>query len=198
IEVVNKYNLKKPQIYFSIHRRETTMVQERFEGPVKAVLEMTDYNFFVSMRPGTRKALEKYDYLKDLENADHISVYDSIPSYVETICIMKNCDALLTDSGSMLEEAAGLKVPCLTARYITDRPETVTAGSNILVGLEKEAIIENLRKVVDDQQTKEKMITASGLYGDGDSSKKILEITEELHSSGDLLLFEKEISTKNI
>lgn len=198
IEVVNKYNLKKPQVYFSIHRRETTMDQERFKGPIEAILESPQYNFFVSMRPGTRKALEKYGYLDKLKSAPHISVYDSIPSYVETICIVKNCDVILTDSGSMLEEAAGLQVPCLTARYISDRPETVSAGSNIIVGLEKGAIKENLRKVIEDPEMKNRMISAHTLYGAGDSSEQIVKITEKLHNEGELLMFEKAISMKNV
>ncbi len=197
-DVTGKYDLKKPLIYFSIHRRETTMNKERFGGPVEAILEMNRYNFFVSMRPGTRAALEKYGYLKDLEKAEHISVYDSIPSYVETISIMKSCDAILTDSGSMLEETIALNVPCMTARFVCDRPETVAAGSNIIVGLKKDTVTEGIRKVMENQEFRQKMRSAPSPYGDGDTSKKILEISEKLHESGELLLFEKGITTKNV
>ena len=150
-DIVEKYSLKKPLIYFSIHRRETTMDRERFTGPVEAIMELEEYNFFVSMRPGTRAALERYNLLSRLEEKAHISVFDSIPSYVETIGIIKQCDVILTDSGSMLEEAAGLHVPCLTARYVTDRPETVVTGSNIIAGLEKDTVIENIHKVMTDE-----------------------------------------------
>lgn len=195
---LEKYGLKKPLIYFSIHRRETTMDKERFAGPVEAILDLKEYNFFVSMRPGTRAALERYGQLKVLEKADHIKVIDSIPSYVESIGIMRSCDAILTDSGSMLEEAAGLHIPCLTARYVTDRPETVTTGSNIIVGLDKDKIKDQVHKVMQDDELKHKMTSAPSPYGEGDTSTKILEITEKLHSSQDLLCFEKKITTKNV
>ena len=198
VDVVEKYKLNKPLIYFSIHRRETTMSQERFTGPVKAMLDMPEYNFFVSMRPGTRAALERYGLLKKIEAASHISVYDSIPSYVETISIMKHCDAILSDSGSMTEEASALKIPFLTARYLSDRPETVTAGTNIVTGLEAETVAQNVRKVMDDAEFRKSMFSKPSPYGDGDSSKKIMDISEKLYESGNLLLFEDEITTKNL
>ncbi len=198
VDVIEKYKLNKPLIYFSIHRRETTMDQERFSGPVEAMLAMEEYNFFVSMRPGTRAALERYGLLKKIQNATHISVYDSIPSYVETISIMKHCDAILSDSGSMTEEASALKIPFLTARYLSDRPETVTAGTNIVTGLEKDSVTEKVRKVMDDAEFRKAMFSKPSLYGDGDTSKKIMDISEKLYESGNLLLFEEAITTKNL
>lgn len=198
VEVIRRYHLKNPLIYFSIHRRETTMDRKRFSGPVEAILEMDEYNYFVSMRPGTRAALEKYGLLKKLENASHISVHDSIPSYIETIGIMKQCDAILSDSGSMPEEASALKIPFLTARYVCDRPETVANGSNIIVGLAKSSVMKNVRKVMGDDDFRRKMTSKPSPYGKGDASKKILDITEKLFESGKLLQFEEAITTKNV
>ncbi len=198
LDVITKYDLKKPLVYFSIHRRETTMDGERFSGPIEAILEMEEYNFFVSMRPGTRAALEKYGLLKELENTAHISVVDSIPSYVENINIMENCDAILTDSGSMPEEASALNIPILTARFVCDRPETVAAGCNMLVGLKKEDIISSLRRVMNNQEIRKKMSAVASPYGPGDTSGKILDIVEKLFKEGELLSFEKEISMKNV
>ena len=198
IDVAGKYGLKKPLVYFSIHRRETTMNEQRFKGPVEALIEMDQYNYFISMRPGTRKALEKYGFLKKLQKADNVVIHDSLPSYVETISILKNCDAILTDSGSMLEEAAGLHIPCLTARYVTDRPETVITGSNVIAGLDKKTIKEHLRIVMDNAKVRKKMASAKSPYGEGDTSKRIIDITEKLHSKGDLLRFEKKVAKRNI
>jgi UDP-N-acetylglucosamine 2-epimerase (non-hydrolysing) len=198
LDVAAKYGLKKPLVYFSIHRRETTMSKERFSGPVEAILEMDQYNYFISMRPGTRKALETYGFMDRLEKASNVIIVDSIPSYVEAINIMTSCDAILTDSGSMLEEAAGLHVPCLTARYVTDRPETVVTGSNIIAGLSKESIMENLQRVMGNPDIRNRMASAPSPYGEGDTSKQILDITEKLHAQGDLLRFEKTVSQKNV
>jgi UDP-N-acetylglucosamine 2-epimerase (non-hydrolysing) len=196
--VVRKYKLVKPLIYFSIHRRETTMDKARFSGPVEAMLEAEEYNFFVSMRPGTRAALERYGLLRDLEKADHVTIHDSIPSYIETIGILRHCDAILSDSGSMPEEASALHIPFMTARYVCDRPETIASGSNILVGLSKASVLDGMRKVMEDADFRAGMVKAPSPYGDGDASRKIADIAERLSAQGDLLRFEKEVTRKNV
>ena len=53
----------------------------------------------------------------------------------------------MTDSGGLQEEAITLNVPRITLRYNTERPETVTARGNILVGADKERIIETYHKI---------------------------------------------------
>ena len=194
-DVMNKYGLEQPAVYLSVHRRETTMNEKRFRGPFEAALEMKDINFFVSLRPGTRKALENYGMLDALMKAPNIIVHDSIPSYAETISLINSCDAILTDSGSMQEEAAALHIPCLTARYVTDRPETVEGGGNRVVGLEKERIIEQLRMVLEDPAVSAKMREAKSPYGEGDTSGKIVDYIEEEYKKGPLIRFEKDIKS---
>ena len=192
-DVLKKYDLKKPIVYLSIHRRETTMDKKRFKGPFEAALDLKNINFFVSVRPGTRSALERYGMIKALEKSGNIFLYDSIPSYVETISLINKCDAILTDSGSMQEEAAALHVPCLTARYVTDRPETVEAGSNILVGLKKNNIKKWVKKVMTESKLVNNMKKVKSPYGEGDSSKKIIDFIEKTAAKGPLLRFEKRI-----
>jgi len=192
-DVAKKYGLKHPLVYMSIHRRETTMDRARFKGPFDAILDMPDINFFVSMRPGTRQALERYGMLSRLQDADNIFLHDSIPSYVETISLINRCDVILTDSGSMQEEAAALHIPCLTARYVTDRPETVEAGSNLLVGLKKKDVMEGVESVLGDKKLANKMRKVKSPYGEGDSSKRIVDFVERMAKKGPLLSFEKEI-----
>jgi UDP-N-acetylglucosamine 2-epimerase (non-hydrolysing) len=89
----------------------------------------------------------------------------------------------MTDSGGLQEEAITLNVPCITLRYNTERPETVTAGGNILVGSDKTKIIETIKKISSDKELYKKMQDAENPYGDGSSSEKILKA---------LLKFEKE------
>jgi UDP-N-acetylglucosamine 2-epimerase (non-hydrolysing) len=54
--------------------------------------------------------------------------------YLEFIYMVKSAKAVITDSGGITEETTVLKVPCMTLRDSTERPETVTTGSNELVG----------------------------------------------------------------
>jgi UDP-N-acetylglucosamine 2-epimerase (non-hydrolysing) len=75
----------------------------------------------------------------------------------------------LTDSGGIQEEACILRVPCVTLRDNTERPETVQAGMNILAGAESKRILECAKKIT------VKKIEWSNPYGDGKAGEKILE-----------------------
>jgi len=60
--------------------------------------------------------------------------------YLEFLALQKNAKLVITDSGGIQEETTYLKVPCLTVRENTERPVTVTIGSNILVGQDMERL----------------------------------------------------------
>ena len=93
---------------------------------------------------------------------------------------------ILTDSGGLQEEAITLDVPALTLRYNTERPETVTAGGNILVGSDKEAILENARRILDDEDFANKMKSAKNPYGMGNAAELMIKIIEESDKNGTL------------
>ena len=54
--------------------------------------------------------------------------------YIEFLALQRRATAVVTDSGGIQEETTYLKVPCLTLRNNTERPVTVTQGTNTLVG----------------------------------------------------------------
>ncbi len=167
-------------IFFSAHRRENTLSKERMSGIFDALLSLDEYTIFCAVLPGTQKAAEKYGYLKKLNNAEHIIwKYPSLEKYTDVLSLVKQSDLVLTDSGGLQEETASLNIPCLTLRYVTDRPETVKAGSNKCVGFEKENIILNVENIMSDMAVRQKMISAQNPYGDGHSSERILDIIEQ-------------------
>jgi len=69
--------------------------------------------------------------------------------YLEFLCLMAHARLVLTDSGGIQEETTVLGVPCLTLRPHTERPVTVTMGTNIIVGNDLEAILEGVRRSLD-------------------------------------------------
>ena len=69
-------------------------------------------------------------------------------------------------------------------RYNTERPETVAAGGNILVGSDKEAILENANKILNDKEFADKMKNAPNPYGEGDSAKSIVDAIEDYYNKG--------------
>ena len=68
--------------------------------------------------------------------------------YFDFLNLLENCAVVLTDSGGIQEEACILKIPCLTLRDNTERPETVSIGANTIVGHKQEKILKETKKVL--------------------------------------------------
>ena len=90
--------------------------------------------------------------------------------YIDFLSLTGNSKIVLTDSGGLQEEACSLKIPCITLRENTERPETVTVGANILVGLDADACVVAIKKMLD------KPLNWENPYGDGKTGEKILNI----------------------
>ena len=86
------------------------------------------------VHPRTTKVLEGMD---DLPNLIHLV---EPQSYLEFNYLAKNSKAVITDSGGITEETTVLGVPCITLRDTTERPETVSVGTNDLIGTDPKAI----------------------------------------------------------
>jgi len=67
--------------------------------------------------------------------------------YLEFLNLMSNAGIVLTDSGGLQEETTILQVPCLTLRHNTERPVTIEEGTNLLVGTDKDRILEAFHRV---------------------------------------------------
>lgn len=92
--------------------------------------------------------------------------------YLNFIYLIRNCLAVITDSGGVSEETTVLGIPCFTMRTTTERPETISIGTNTLVGNS----IENLKKSYADFL--QNGIKKSGVpeLWDGNASERILDI----------------------
>ena len=93
------------------------------------------YPMLFPVHPRTRERLERLG-LTDLEG---ITLLPPLP-YGEFIALLAGAAAVLTDSGGVQEESTALRVPCFTLRENTERPVTITAGTNTLLGLDPSAI----------------------------------------------------------
>ena len=71
--------------------------------------------------------------------------------YIDFIKLVKHSRLVLTDSGGIQEETTVLKVPCLTMRENTERPVTITEGTNILVGRDRKMILETVTTILTDK-----------------------------------------------
>jgi len=178
-KILERFKFKKPLIFWSCHRKENMLHEHRMKGIFDSLLELTEVNFFCSVLPSTQLAAEKWGYAKRLASAKHIIWEPCLPKYTDALRIMLESDLILTDSGGMQEEAASLHIPCLTLRYVTDRPESMQAGANKCTGCEKESIVKEARNILSNPAAAQKMREAKNPYGDGNSSERIISIIEQ-------------------
>ncbi len=95
--------------------------------------------------------------------------------YLPMVYLLKRAALLLTDSGGLQEEAPGLGVPVLVLREVTERPEGVQAGTVRLVGTQKDRIIFEARRLLDDAAAHAAMAQAVNPYGDGHAASRIVD-----------------------
>ncbi|MCG3128931.1 MAG: UDP-2,3-diacetamido-2,3-dideoxy-D-glucuronate 2-epimerase [Phycisphaerae bacterium] len=96
--------------------------------------------------------------------------------YLEFIKLMRDSAAVLTDSGGIQEETTVLGVPCLTLRENTERPVTISEGTNRLVGTDPRHIVANFREIVS-QPTQPR----TPEYWDGHAAQRIVRVIADWH-----------------
>lgn len=167
----------------TMHRAENVDVRERVVNIIGALKELSDMNIVFPIHPRTKNTLENFGLFDELNDLEHVHIIKPL-GYLDFLLLTSKSTLILTDSGGLQEEAITLDVPALTLRYNTERPETVTAGGNILVGSDKEAILENARKILSDKEFAEKMKNAPNPYGQGDAAKSTVDAIEDYYNKG--------------
>ena len=162
----------------TMHRAENVDNKKRMTDVIDALIELSDLNIIFPIHPRTKKQLQEFGLYEKLEDLNHIHIIEPL-GYLDFLFLLSKSLLILTDSGGLQEEAITLDVPALTLRYNTERPETVTAGGNILVGCEKETIFKTANKILNNDEFYSKMVSAKNPYGDGSSGKQILDIIEK-------------------
>ncbi len=174
----------KGYLLITAHRAENTDRRENLERLVE-ILESLPMKTVYPMHPRTRRRLEEFGLWERVMMIEGVLVTRPL-GYLDFLKLEKNAFAILTDSGGIQEEAIILNVPCLTLRYNTERPETVKVGGNVLVGLEKERVLQYLSKLLNEPEFYEKMANAPNPFGDGKSGERIVHILLELYKMKEL------------
>lgn len=134
----------RPQNYFvlTLHRPANVDTSASFSDLLKAIGKGTrGEKIIFPVHPRTAKTLREVGTVPD-----NIIVVDPQP-YLEFNFLVKYAKAVITDSGGITEEATVMGVPCMTLRNTTERPETVSIGTNELLGANPEALRPALDRV---------------------------------------------------
>lgn len=109
--------------------------------------------------------------------------------YLAFVALMDRCRFVITDSGGIQEEAPSLGKPVLVTREVTERPEAVEAGTVRVIGSDEDVVFAEAHRLLTDPAAHAAMATAVNPYGDGQASRRIVDILEgkspeEFHPRG--------------
>jgi UDP-N-acetylglucosamine 2-epimerase (non-hydrolysing) len=178
VNILNKLNLN-PEGYFLVtaHRQENVDIKERLKGILDGLeLVYNKFNFPIiyPIHPRTMKRIKKFG----LEVPEGIRSIEPL-GFLEFLQLEANAKLVLTDSGGVQEETCILKVPCVTLRDNTERPETLEVGSNVLAGVNQEKISEGAELMLNKDKN------WKNPFGDGKAGSVVIKIliTNAKHSN---------------
>lgn len=167
----------------TMHRAENVDDRKRVTSIIEALKELGQMNIIFPIHPRTKNTLQEFGLFDELDSLEHVHIIKPI-GYLDFLQLTSASTLILTDSGGLQEEAITLDVPALTLRYNTERPETVTSGGNILVGSDKDAILEYVDRILSDEEFRDRMKNAPNPYGQGDSAKLTVDAIQEYYEKG--------------
>ncbi len=168
-KILKILNLKKQEYFLvTLHREENVDNKPRLKDILKG-LDLIARTFqlpiIYPIHPRALKMLQAF----------HLTVPSGITlieplGFFDFLSLESQAKLVLTDSGGVQEETCILKVPCVTLRDNTERPETVKAGSNLVSGTRPQNILTAVKTMI------KKPRTWPNPFGDGQAASKILQI----------------------
>jgi UDP-N-acetylglucosamine 2-epimerase (non-hydrolysing) len=172
----------------TLHRPSNVDNKDTFFRIISALTEISKrIPIFFPVHPRTRKRIEdfglQHHFIELTNNKSRITdngIYISNPvGYLDFLNLMANAKIVLTDSGGIQEETTVLNIPCITLRDTTERPITLSEGTNVLVKNDPRKIVEEV----------EKILVGEGRKGccpsiwDGHTAERIVKILAEKGNS---------------
>jgi len=164
LAVKPSFDIKDNYILSTIHRAENTDDLDRLTAIISALNEVNkEKQVILPLHPRTKKILETNDIKVEFTVIDPIG-------YLEMVWLIDNCDLVMTDSGGLQKEAFFFEKSCITLRDETEWVELVENKFNVLVGADKE-------KILDVYRNRENIFSneySVDLYGGGMASGNII------------------------
>jgi UDP-N-acetylglucosamine 2-epimerase (non-hydrolysing) len=168
----------KPHTFalMTMHRPSTVDMDEGLQlltGLLESVCEKLPVVF--PIHPRTKKNLEKFSRWKKISGISNLVLTESL-GYFDFQNLISNCKLVLTDSGGIQEETTFRKIPCLTLRQNTERPVTVTEGTNTLISFSTDDVLTQIDLILAGKYKQGKI---PALW-DGKATERILEALRNL------------------
>ncbi len=131
----------------TMHRPSNVDHKEGIELILKILKDISELKTVVfPIHPRTKNNFEKFGLYEELQSVANIKLLEP-QGYLSFLKLIDNAGALLTDSGGIQEETTFLGIPCLTFRENTERPSTITFGTNEMVALEHAVVVQKVKDI---------------------------------------------------
>jgi UDP-N-acetylglucosamine 2-epimerase (non-hydrolysing) len=158
---------KKGFVYVTLHRPSNVDHQASLTTIMSELKRIAgEWPVVFPMHPRTRKMCGQFGI--SLEDEKGLRILDPI-GYHDSLCLTESARFILTDSGGLQEESTYFKTPCLTLRPNTERPVTITQGSNKLT------TVKTLSEDIDRVLKQEALSSKIPPLWDGRTSERILD-----------------------
>lgn len=180
--IFKKLNIKNnlPIILITLHRPANVDIRENLKKFIKTIKSLNNFQFIFPIHPRTKKNLINFKLYDKLENLENVIITEPL-GYLDFYSIFSKSLCVLTDSGGIQEEALILRVPCITLRNNTERPETLEYGSSVLVGMDMNKLKSEIFKIKTNSEYLKGKSTKNP-FGDGKTSERIIQIVKELYN----------------
>ncbi|MGH9732007.1 MAG: non-hydrolyzing UDP-N-acetylglucosamine 2-epimerase [Candidatus Acidiferrales bacterium] len=144
-QVLDKLGLQSGRYtILTVHREENVDSRENLKRIADIVTRLSAEKvsecIVFPMHPRTRERLASAGFLESFSRLPGLMMTEPY-GYLDFLALLSSAAIILTDSGGLQEEACILRVPCVTLRENTERPETVTVGANIIAGLDAKSVM---------------------------------------------------------
>lgn len=167
-------DFSKKLILVTSHRRESfgQPLDDICRSIISLVRKFPDVQIVFPIHPNPKVEIP---VRKLLEGVSGVFLIEPL-EYLKLIWLLKKCYLVLTDSGGIQEEAPSLGKPVVVLREKTERQEGIIAGTAILAGTDHDKIVSIVSGLIQDKSKYDKMAQAVNPYGDGSTSKQIVDI----------------------
>lgn len=172
-KILSKLNIE-PNKYClaTFHRPSNVDTKERLEQLIEIIKTILKwYKLVLPLHPRTLKMLNKFNLYSDLASLNNLFLTEPL-GYFDFQNLIKNSSLVITDSGGIQEETTYRQIPCLTLRDNTERPITITKGTNTLVKFDSKDVEKYLNKIRLGKYKKGEIPK----YWDGKATERILNI----------------------
>jgi UDP-N-acetylglucosamine 2-epimerase (non-hydrolysing) len=155
----------------TLHRASNVDESQTLKSILESLLAGNDQlDVVFPVHPRTRDRIAKFGL-----SVDKLHLVEPVP-YIEFLALQRRATAVITDSGGIQEETTYLQVPCLTLRSNTERPITVTMGTNTLVGQDSHKLASELSAILEGRGKR----GAVPPLWDGHAAERIADVLQRL------------------